>query len=68
MSGKRARAQERRDRPQALALRPIQLWVPDMRSAAFTRKAHRQSLAVAKTGRAHEDQAFVDAASDWQDE
>lgn len=57
-----------RDRIGALGLRPIQVWVPDVRSAAFRREAHRQSLAVAKTGRAREDQAFVDAASDWRDE
>ena len=68
MSGKRAKAQEHRDRPQALVLRPIQVWVPDVRSAAYRREAHRQSLAVAKTGRAREDQAFIDAASDWRDE
>lgn len=62
------RGQEHRDRLQALALRPIQVWVPDVQSAAFRREAHRQSLAIAKSGRARKDQAFIDAASDWEDE
>jgi hypothetical protein len=46
-------------------LRPIQIWVPDMRSPAFVAEAHRQSLAVAKSSHANEDQAFIDAISDW---
>ena len=31
-------------------------------------EAHRQSLAVAASAHAHEDQAFIDAVSDWGDE
>ena len=64
----RVKVQEHRDRLRALGLRPIQIWVPDVRSAAFKREAHRQSLAVSKAGRAHDNQAFIDAASDWQAE
>lgn len=56
-----------RDTMGALGLRQIQVWVPDVRSAAFIREAHRQSLAVARSARAHEDQTFIDAASGWQD-
>lgn len=44
-------------------LRPIEIWVPDTRSAAFTAKAHRQSAAVAKSAPARADQDFVDAIS-----
>jgi hypothetical protein len=44
-------------------LRPIQIWVPDVRSPAFKLQAHRQSLAVAASAHAHEDQAFIDAIS-----
>ena len=60
-------AQERihRDR---MGLLPIQVWVPDVRSAAFTREAHRQSLAVTRSAHAREDQTFIDVASDSQDE
>jgi hypothetical protein len=53
-----------RDRMRAQGLRPIQIWVPDTRSAAFRDEAHRQSLAVAASAHAHEDQAFIDAVSD----
>lgn len=48
----------------AAGLRPIQIWVPDVRSRAFAAKAHRQSLAVAKSRHARVDQAFIDAISD----
>ena len=44
-------------------LRPVQIWVPDVRSRAFARAAHHQSLAVARSPHAREDQEFVDAIS-----
>jgi hypothetical protein len=46
-------------------LRPIQLWVPDVRSPDFKAEAHRQSLAAANSPYAQEDQDFVDAISAW---
>ena len=49
-------------------LRPVQIWVADVRSEAFARAAHRQSLAVARSPRAGRDQAFVDAISAWDSE
>jgi hypothetical protein len=49
-------------------LRPIQIWVPDVRSPAFRSEAHRQSLAVAASSSAHADQAFIDEVSEWSDE
>jgi hypothetical protein len=45
-------------------LRPIQIWVPDVRSPAFAAEAPRQSLAVANIPHAKEDQDFVDMISD----
>ena len=54
-----------RKRLRQQGLRPIQIWVPDMRSPAFAAEAHRQSLAVARSPRAREDQDFIDAISDW---
>ena len=53
-----------RARLRAQGLRPIQIWVPDVRSPAFRDAAHRQSLAVANSGLAGDDQAFIDAVSD----
>jgi len=57
-----------RDRMRRQGLRPIQIWVPDVRSPEFAKEAHRQSLAVAKSPHAKEDQDFIDAISDWGDE
>lgn len=66
----RVRAHRKRLRRQGL--RPIQIWVPDVRSPSFKAEAHRQSLAVAKSLQEPEDQAFIDAISDlsgfWDDE
>jgi hypothetical protein len=53
----------------AQGLRPIQIWVPDVRAPEFVAAAHRQSAAIAASAASeHEadDQAFVDAISvDW---
>ena len=56
-----------RERMRARGLRPIQIWVPDTRTAAFRTEAHRQSLAVAQSALARQDQDFVDAVSDRGD-
>ena len=48
----------------AAGLRPIQIWVPDTRSAGFRGEAHRQSQAVAQSPGADLDQAFIDTLSD----
>ena len=57
-----------RERLRAQGLRPIQIWVPDVRAPSFKAQAHSQSRAVAASAHAREDQAFIDAASDWDDE
>lgn len=64
----KVKVQEHRDRLRALGLRPIQIWVPDVRASSFRAEAHRQSQAVAASVHAVDDQAFVDAVSDWRDE
>ncbi len=61
----RDKVREHRKRLRQQGLRPIQIWVPDMRSPAFVTEAHRQSLAVAKSPHAKEDQDFINAVSDW---
>lgn len=60
------RVQKYRAGLRAAGLRPIQIWVPDVRSRSFAAEAHRQSLAVARSRHEGEDQAFVDAISDWK--
>ncbi|MBR0878865.1 hypothetical protein ABIF65_000391 [Bradyrhizobium japonicum] len=64
----RMKVQAHRDRLRAQGLRPIQIWVPDIRSPSFQTEAHRQSLAVATSSHETEDQGFIDAVSDWTDE
>ena len=59
----KVRAYRKRLREQGL--RPIQIWVPDVRSPEFVKEARRQSLLVAKSDHAKEDQDFVDAISEW---
>ena len=62
------KVQEHRDRLREQGLRPIQIWVPDVRSAVFRTEAQRQSLAISASPHAPGDQAFVDALSDWGDD
>ncbi|SNS16479.1 MULTISPECIES: antitoxin MazE family protein [unclassified Azospirillum] len=65
----RVKVQEHRQRLRAQGLRPVQIWVPDMRAPGFKAEAHRQSLAVAQSAQAAEDQAFIDAIrDDWTDQ
>ncbi len=61
----RVKVREHRERLRRQGLRPIQIWVPDVHAPAFRSEAHRQSLAVASSPREQEDQAFIDAVSDW---
>lgn len=68
LMGARKRSNSSRDKVRAhrsrlrrQGLRPIQIWVPDLRSPAFVEEAHRQSLAVARSPHAREDQDFIDA-------
>jgi hypothetical protein len=64
----RMKVREHRARLRALGLRPVQIWLPDITSAAFKAEAHRQCLAVANSPQEKEDQAFIDALSWWPDD
>ena len=57
------RVREYRERMRAQGMRPIQLWVADVRAPGFTAEAHRQAVAVAAGEHAADDQAFIDALS-----
>jgi hypothetical protein len=63
----KGRVREHRERLRSQGLRPIQIWVPDVRAPSFRSEAHRQSLAVAESAHADDDQTFIDAVSDWGD-
>ena len=64
----RDKVRAHRTRLREAGLRPVQIWVPDVRSTSFAQAAHRQSLAVTKSSHAERDQAFVDAISAWNEE
>jgi Protein of unknown function (DUF3018) len=68
MSDIRSRVRAHRARLRAQGLRPIQIWVPDVRSPDFAAEAHRQARLVADSSAANDDQDFVDAVSEWPDE
>jgi hypothetical protein len=60
----RDKVRAHRARLRRQGLRPVQIWVPDVRSPAFAAEAHRQSLAVARSPHAREDQDFIDVISE----
>lgn len=61
----RNKVRAHRERLRRRGLRPIQIWVPDVRSRRFAREAHRQSALVAIGAFERTDQDFVDVISDW---
>ena len=60
----REKVRKHRERLRQQGLRPIQIWVPDVRAPHFRSQAHRQSLAVAASAWAEDDQAFIDSISE----
>jgi hypothetical protein len=65
MASSRDRVREHRAKLRKLGLRPIQIWVPDVRAPEFAAEAHRQSAAIARSEMESDDQTFVDAIS-WE--
>jgi len=61
----RAKVQAHRTRLRARGLRPIQIWVPDVRLPGFEQEAARQCQLANASAHEAADQAFVDAASCW---
>jgi hypothetical protein len=64
-STSREKVRAHRDRLRRRGLRPIQIWVPDVRSRSFAREARRQSRLVATSRFERAEQAFLDAISEW---
>lgn len=46
-------------------MRPLQIWVPDTSAPGFDEECHRRSVALATSSHADEDQALVDAISEF---
>lgn len=63
-SPSRDKVRDHRQRLRDQGMRPIQIWVPDVRAAGFRRAARNQAEAIAASGHAADDQAFIDALSD----
>lgn len=61
------RVQKHRRALRAAGLRPIQIWVPDVRSKSFATQARKQSLAVARSPQEQDDLAFIGSIADWND-
>lgn len=59
------RVQKHRQALRAAGLRPIQIWVPDVRSRSFATQARKQSLAIARSPQEQEDLAFIASLADW---
>ena len=63
------RVGEYRRRMRARGYRPVQIWVPDVRTQQFAAEARRQALLVAEADRLGDDQEFVEAVSvPWDEE
>lgn len=50
----------------AKGLRLVQMWLPDTRTPEFAAEARRQSLRANNSRFAAQDQAWVEAMSDWK--
>jgi Protein of unknown function (DUF3018) len=60
----RDKVSAQRARLRAQGLRPIQIWVPDVRSPQFFKEARRQSRLIAASPTEADDQAFIDSISE----
>ena len=66
-SSSRDKVREYRLRMRAKGMKLVQYWVPDVTSPEFKAEAHRQSKLIADSPYEAEDQAFVDAISEFWD-
>lgn len=64
----RDRVSEYRRRMRERGYRPVQVWVPDVRTTQFAAEAHRQAGLVARADQDSDDQAFVEAITAPWDE
>jgi antidote-toxin recognition MazE-like antitoxin len=64
----RERVSEYRRRMRERGLRPLQVWVPDVRTATFAAEAHRQASLIAGADENNDEQDFIEAISRRWDE
>ena len=58
-----SRVQKHRDAMRAEGLRPVQLWVPDTRSAAFAKECQRQSAMLLQDPAEAQEIAWAETAA-----
>lgn len=63
----RDKVRAHRLRLRAQGLRPVQIWVPDVRSSAFKAEAARQAKLVAQHPDERDIADFIESAADWGD-
>ena len=61
----RLKVRDHRQRLRAQGMRPIQIWVPDVRSPEFSAEARRQSRLVAQSPQEADSQALIDSVAEW---
>jgi Protein of unknown function (DUF3018) len=59
------RVHKHRSALRAAGLRPVQIWVPDLRSKSFATQARKQSLAISMSAQEQDDLAFIQSIADW---
>ena len=59
----REKVRAHRARLRAQGLRPIQIWVPDVRAPGFVEEAGRQAALLARSAGEADDQAWIDSLS-----
>ncbi len=65
----RDRVGQHRHRMRARGYRPVQVWLPDVRTEEFAREARRQAALIARNDHQTDDQDFIEAVSvDWDEE
>lgn len=64
----RRKVREHRQRLRAQGMRPIQIWVPDVRSPEFAAEARRQCLLANARPEEAKIQAFIDSVYEWPDD
>lgn len=64
----RNRVADYRARLRRQGLRPVQIWVPDVRQPGFAEEARRQAALAAASSFESDDQGFVDAISSFPDD
>ena len=67
-AGTRNRMRAHRARLREAGLRPVQIWVPDVRMPRIAEEAHRQSLLASRHTSKAAARAFIEACADTGEE